>query len=371
MNFEFFIPVKFIFGRDKILEINKYIEKGNVLIITEKIFNDLGFINKIKSLIKEKVFIFDNVKPNPPIEIINDAVNFFKDENIKTVIGLGGGSSLDSAKAIACLLSNDNEYDFSNYLNDSIAFEKRSVKLIAIPTTSGTGSEATNVGVYTDTKLSIKKPYVNDFFYPDISLLDPQFTDSMPKRVTAITGLDALTHAIEAYWAIGTQNISESLSIKSIELIYKNLNKSIHEKNNKEAKDNMMLSSMIAGMSFSQTRTTASHAISFPLTNIYGIDHGLACALTLPELIIYTYENIQEKMDYLLYILKLDNINEFCLWIKDTMKKADLSLSLREYGIKKKDIDNIADISLKAKIIDLTPKKINKSNLIDLLNKIY
>ncbi|MBM7560005.1 MULTISPECIES: iron-containing alcohol dehydrogenase [Marinitoga] len=353
MNYQFYMPTKVIIGKNKLEELKNMNLENNIMIVCEKFAYNLGYIDRLKEIL-DNVFVFDEVEPNPPTYVINNGVKFALENNIKTIIALGGGSSIDTAKAISCL-----EEDIENPKE-----LKRKTKLIAIPTTSGTGSEVTNVGVYTFSN-NLKKPLVTDSFWPDISIVDPTLTYSMPKNVTGSTGLDAFTHAIESYWALSTQNISKSIALKTMKLIFENLEKSID--GDKKARDVMSEASMMAGIAFSQTRTTAAHAISFPLTNIYKIPHGLACALSLYKLIEYV--NNENPLEEIINYLELNSINELSSWIKKMIEKSGYSFKLRDYGVN--NLEEIADISLKANIIELTPIKIDKEKLMNLLKDIY
>src|SRR6056297_606784 len=175
---------------------------------------------------QQEVYDFCEVEPNPSCATVNRGTRFAKKIGAKTVIGFGGGSAIDTAKAISCLLeSNDS---LQEYLFNGKQIEKRVAKLIAIPSTSGTGSEVTNVGVYTDKDKAQKKPLVSEYYWPDIAVLDPLMTVSMPSRVTATTSLDAFTHAIEAYWADSSQPMSKLLSMESMKLIIENIEKAVH-----------------------------------------------------------------------------------------------------------------------------------------------
>jgi alcohol dehydrogenase len=362
------MPTKVIFGEDKFFELKSFIENKKFLVISENFLEKIGITKYFSENFENNYYLFDDVKPNPPSDMVDKAADFARMNNIEIIIGLGGGSALDTAKAVACML--DKENSIVDYLNGDVSFSERKVKLIAIPTTSGTGSEVTNVGVYTDITISEKKPLVSQYFWPDIAIVDPKLTYSMPPRVTAVTGLDALTHAIESYWALGTQTISETLALETIKLIFEYLPKAFDNPNDQTAREKMSLASLMAGMAFSQTRTTAAHAISYPLTNIYNIEHGLACALTLPSLIKYTYEPIKEKMDKLVKYLEMNNIEDLSNKIETMMKNFNLSIKLKDYGIKEEEIEKIADISMKAAIINLLPKKIEKENLLKLLKSI-
>lgn len=360
--FQIFNPVKVIYGVGKINVLESMAYK-KPLFICDPVVEKLGVIEKIEKAFS-KFFVFNEVEPNPSCELINKIVGLYKHESIDCVIGIGGGSSLDTAKAVSSLLKSGG--DITDYLLGSDKFSSRT-NLVLIPTTAGTGSEVTNVGVYT--YQGLKKPMTSDTFWADVSIVDPELTYSMPVRVTASTGLDALTHALESYWAKSSQPYTEGLALASLKMILENLKNSINS--DKTAKNNMALAATIAGIAFSQTRTTAAHAISFPLTSFYGIEHGVAVALTLPKLIHWTYPYIKSKMDALLRYLQLNSIETFSETIEKLMIIAGISTRLRDYGVRQEDIEKIAKVSMEANIIKLTPGDITYEDVVMILEEIY
>ena len=371
MDFRFFVPVEIFFGKDKVSELNKLITDMPVLIVSDPTLKKIGLVDQIKNVFEsqKEVFEFCEVEPNPSCSTVHKGSEYAKNIGVKTVIGFGGGSAIDAAKAISCLL--DSNSLLQDYLFNGKQIEKRNTKLIAIPTTSGTGSEVTNVGVYTDKDKGQKKPLVSEFFWPDIAILDPLLTISMPARVTASTSLDAFTHAIEAYWADSSQPMSKLLSMESMKLIIENLETAVNNPKDYMAREKLLFASLLAGISFAQTRTTILHALSFPLTNDYGLEHGFACALALPQLIISNYDFFKEPMDSLVKYLGIDSVEILAQRMKEIMKNVNAPTTLREIGVKQNDLEQIAETTLQAPISRLNPKKFNKDELINLFNKIF
>src|SRR6056297_1100665 len=371
MDFRFFVPVEIFFGKDKISELSELITSSPVLIVSDPTLKKIGLVDQIKEATggQTEIFEFCEVEPNPSCATVNKGTEYAKKIGAKTVIGIGGGSAIDSAKAISCLLDSDSR--LQDYLFNGRQIEKRNTKLIAIPTTSGTGSEVTNVGVYTDKDKAQKKPLVSEFFWPDIAILDPMMTISMPSRVTASTSLDAFTHAIEAYWADSSQPMSKLLSMESMKLIIENLEAAVNDPKDYLARENLLFASLLAGISFAQTRTTLLHALSFPLTNNYGLEHGFACALALPELILANYDFLKVPMEALIQYLGFHSIQEFSQRIITIMEQVNAPTTLSELGIKQNELPQIAEITLNAPISKLNPKKYTKDELIKMFNKIY
>lgn len=347
MNFSYFMPVKIIYGKGEFKKLKEYIDE-NTMVICDPFLKDKIDFGKV---------VFSEIIPNPPTQQVKKAVSIAKKENITTIVAIGGGSTIDTAKAVSC---------FAENIENKVPKEKKT-KLIVCPTTSGTGSEVTNVGVYTFSS-GLKMPVVTDAFWPDLSIVDPELTYSMPKSVTISTGLDAFTHAIESYWATSTQDISQALSLKAAKIIKENLLKSANL--DYSARDEMSKASLIAGIAFSQTRTTAAHAISFPLTNRYGIPHGIACALTLSHLIEFVYENNKSILEEFLDFLKTD-VKDLKEWIDNAITEGGFSLKLRDYGVKETELPKIVEDSFKANIIKLTPANFTEDNLMQILKKIF
>jgi len=373
MNFDISLPVKkIIFGPGRLKELKEIPEndeKNNVLIVSDPVLKKLGFVSKLEKYINGEILEFCEVEPNPSCETIDRAAEIARKNDVKIVIGFGGGSSIDAAKAIACLTTN--EGTMLEYLEKEKTFGKREVTLIAMPTTSGTGSEVTSVGVYTDKVNKNKKALMTSEYWVDYAIVDPQLTVSLPKRATAATSLDAFIHAIESYWSKNSQPFSEALSMKAMKLILSNIEKAYFEPNDLNAREELSLASMLAGMAFSQSRTTVLHAMSFPLTNIYGIEHGFACSLALPEVLRENYPYNKERFENLLKYLDFSNIEEFALKLEEIYRNIDAPLKLSEIGVKEEEIKNIAEITLDFSFYKFNPKEYDLNELIELLKKVY
>ncbi|HRW33652.1 MAG TPA: iron-containing alcohol dehydrogenase [Thermotogota bacterium] len=371
MDYRFYLPVEIFFGKNKILHLNTLHIESPILIVSDPVLKKVGLVDQIKQVLKPKdsIFNFCEVEPNPSCSTVNNGVRYAKERKIKTVIGLGGGSAIDTAKAISCLIDTDGT--LQEFLFNGKILKGRTTQLIAIPTTSGTGSEVTNVGVYTDHERGQKKPLVTEYFWPDHAILDPMMTLSMPPRVTASTSLDAFTHAIEAYWADSSQPMSKLFSMEAMKLIMLNIEKTYVSPKDYEGREQLLYASLLAGISFAQTRTTILHALSFPLTNEYGLEHGFACALALPKIIKDNYDSDKPNMDILIRHLNYETVQQFSNKIAEIMKNVNAPTTLSQIGVKREDLERIAQITLSAPISQLNPKKYQQNELVNLLNQIY
>lgn len=297
-EFNFNLPTSIEFGNGTVKNVGKRVKElggKKVLIITDKGLAQTGILDKITdSLVQENLnyLVYDEITPNPKDVDCVEAYEKFKDAEIDLLIGLGGGSSMDTAKAIGVLFTHDGE------LKDYYGFDKLERKitpLICIPTTSGTGSEVTTGSVITDTITKQKEAILDLQLAAKLAIVDPELTLTLPKSITAATGMDALTHAIEAYTATIAEPISDALSLYAIELIAKYLPIAVEDGTDIEARQNMLVGSMIAGMAFDNADLGAVHAMAEPLGGLYDTPHGVANSIFLPHVFEYNIPANPEK----------------------------------------------------------------------------
>ena len=284
MEWEFNLPVKLVFGNGKRHNLNDYIDeiggKCGVL-VCGKSFTKNGiaeeFVENSNGRIKA---VFSDIRSNPTTDNVDNCVKLIREIGADFAVALGGGSPMDCCKA-ACGIAKGNDVIRSYHSEGKPVSADEAIPMIAFSTTSGTASEVTNISVLTDVEKNLKNPMNDPAMYPKIAVIDPELTLSVPKQVTASTGLDVLSHAIESYWSVLNQPVCTACSVYSARLVFEWLEKAYNEPDNLEAREKMAEASIVAGVAFSHPRTTGSHACSFPLTNIYGVPHGEACAFTL------------------------------------------------------------------------------------------
>ena len=258
-------------------------EYKNPLIITDSMMVELGYISKIEENLKNNNIISDIFKdtiPEPTVKSIQEGVNKVKNGNFDSLIALGGGSPIDSAKAISILGKfggEMKEYKFPR-LVDEIG-----IPIIAIPTTAGTGTEVTKFTIIADEKTDEKMLCVGKGFMPSVALIDYELTLSLPQRSTADTGIDALTHAMEAYVSKKANAFSDAQALQAMSLIAPNLRTVFHNGNDKEAREKMMLGATLAGVAFSNASVALVHGMSRPIGAFYHVPHGLSNAMLLPS----------------------------------------------------------------------------------------
>lgn len=298
MIWEFDLPVRIVFGSGKRKELEKYIDMiggKNGVLVCSKSFAKNGtaqsFIEHSGGRIKA---VFSDIRPNPTTKNVDDCAALLREIKADFAVALGGGSPMDCCKA-ACAIAKGNDVIASYHTGGKPVTAAEAIPMIAFPTTSGTASEVTNIAVLTDTDKNLKAPMNDPAMYPKIAVIDPELTLSVPPRVTASTGLDVLSHAIESYWSTLNQPICSACSVYSAKLVFKYLERAYNDPNDLEAREKMAAASITAGVAFSHPRTTGSHACSFPLTNLYGVPHGEACAFTLDYFIKFNAENADES----------------------------------------------------------------------------
>lgn len=283
MNWDYLQPVTIKFGSGRISEISKLVAANgwkNGLLVTTHFFSKSEPVKQILEQGKGAIVgVFSECGPNPTVADVDNCAAQIRRQNIGYLIAIGGGSVMDCAKAAATVALTDDPIE--HYHGTGVPLPQKHLPLIAVPTTSGTGSEVTCVSVLTNPAKQLKAPLVSDGFYPDYALVDPQLTLSMPPQLTACTGIDVLSHAVEGFWSKGHQPICDALAIHAAKLVFENLPRAFESPSDLAAREKMSEASLIAGLAFSLPKTTASHACSFPLTNRYHIPHGEACGLTL------------------------------------------------------------------------------------------
>ena len=249
--------------------------------------------------------IYSNIKPNPTIENVQNGVNAYKKSNADYIIAIGGGSSIDTAKAIGIIINNP-EFEDVRSLEGVAPTKNKCVPIIAVPTTAGTAAEVTINYVITDAEKNRKFVCVDTNDIPVVAIVDPDMMESMPKGLTAATGMDALTHAIEGLITRGAWEMSDMFHIKAIELISKHLRGAVE--NTKEGREGMALGQYIAGMGFSNVGLGIVHSMAHPLGALYDTPHGVANAIILPTVMEYNAEVTGDKYKYIAKAMGVENV---------------------------------------------------------------
>lgn len=380
-SFIFQTSKKIIYGEGTTVLVGKEAKKfGRIaMIVTGKSSSKKsGALDKVIASLKEnslEVMVFDQVESDPSVKTIRLGVKTAKANNIDVIIALGGGSPLDAAKAINMMITN--EGDIVDYEKKSP--QKSGLPLIAIPTTAGTGSEVSKYVVITDTDRQIKMLIGGETLIPDIAILDPILTVMMPPSVTAATGMDAITHAIEGFISKVSQPITEMYAITAIKLINENLIKAVLDGGDLKARKNMMIGQMYAGLAFSNASVALVHAMSRPLGAYFKVPHGLANAILLPSVMEFNRAACPEKFKLIAEALgeNTENISlrdASLLAVKAINKlfeETGLPRTLKEIGVEKEGIEKLAEDAIKSGSTNFNPRKPELKELIEIYNKIY
>ena len=247
--------------------------------------------------------LYSDIKPNPTIENIQHGVEAFKESGADMMITIGGGSSMDTGKGIGIIINNPEFADVRS-LEGVAPTQKRTVFTIAVPTTGGTGAESTINYVVTDVERKRKFVCVDPNDIPDIAVVDPDMMSSMPKGLTASTGMDALTHAIEGYTTAAAWELSDVLNLESIKLIGKNLRKAVQ--NDPDGREGMALAQYVTAMAYSNVGLGIAHSMAHTLGAVYDTPHGVACAMMLPIVMEFNAEYTGEKFKAIAEALGVD-----------------------------------------------------------------
>lgn len=375
MQWEFNLPVKLVFGSGKRNDLAKYIDEiGGTrgVLVCGNSFCKNGVADEFLRLGGGKIVeIFSDIRPNPTTDNVNDCVRLMREVDADFAVALGGGSPMDCCKAACAIVKGDDKIEPYHSLGKPIS-AKEAIPMIAVTTTSGTASEVTNISVLTDINQNLKQPMNDPAMYPKIAVIDPELTLTVPPQVTASTGLDVLSHAIESYWSTLNQPICSACSIYAARLVFEWLEKAYTEPENLTAREKMAEASIVAGVAFSHPRTTGSHACSFPLTNIYGIPHGEACAFTLDYFVKFNAKHADSdgRLDALAKDCGFDSAYEMADEISAMKKRMGMRSRLSEIGCTSDE--QIAELTKKSMsmLMKRNPIELSESDIGEMYNKL-
>lgn len=293
---EFIVPGQIISGSGA-LDMAEGVLKGlgkKALIVTDKVMIQLGNCAKVEAALKNQgveYAIYSEIVGEPTDTMIENGLTLYKEEGCDFLVALGGGSPIDSMKAIGSLVVNGG--CISDYMGKVIDVEVP--PMVAIPTTAGTGSEATQFTIITDTKKNIKMLLKGKVLMPSLAIIDPQFTMTAPPKITAATGLDALCHAVEAYTSRKSQTLSDTFAVSAVKRIFKYLPAAFKDGSNEEARVQMSVAALEAGIAFNNASVTIIHGMSRPIGALFHVAHGLSNAMLLKECLTFALEGAYDR----------------------------------------------------------------------------
>lgn len=342
------------FGAGSISEIVTEAKKRafkKALVVTDPDLIKFNVAKNVTDLLEEAGLaydIFSQVKANPTVKVVKAGIEAFKAAGADYLIAIGGGSSMDTAKAIGIIINNP-EYADVTSLEGAIDTKNPSVPIIAVPTTAGTAAEVTINYVITDEEKKRKFVCVDPHDIPVVAIIDAKMMSSMPKGLTASTGMDALTHAIEGYTTLGAWELTDMMHLKAIEIISRSLRKAVE--NDPQGREDMALGQYIAGMGFSNVGLGVVHGMAHPLGAFYDTPHGIANAVLLPYVMEYNAEYTGEKFKYIAEAMGVDttgmNQAEYRAAavnaVKQLSKDVGIPEKLHEIGVKEEDLQALSE----------------------------
>ncbi|KGT47036.1 MULTISPECIES: iron-containing alcohol dehydrogenase [unclassified Acinetobacter] len=346
------------------------------LIVTDQGVVKSGTIQQVLNLLDVEYSIYDSVKPEPELEQVQDCINFYHANQSDAVLAVGGGSALDIAKCVAALAGQNGD------IRDFVGTDKissRDIPLIVIPTTSGTGSEVTNIAILSDTKNQMKQGIVSDFLLPDVAIVSPVMSVSCPASVTAASGVDALVHAIEAYISVNHSDITDALALQAIELIVEYLPQAYALPSNLIAREKMATASLMAGLAFGNAGVGAVHALAYPLGGKYKMAHGVSNALMLPYVLKWNVLGCAERLSKIAKLLKLSNSNlamenaeKLVEFLHKFCQQLNIPAGLRYFGIQEDDIPALAAEAIKVeRLLKNNPRQLTVNDIEAIYREAY
>lgn len=374
----FLLKTKIMYGINSLNKVGEYIKelKGSkILIVTDPGIIQAGLLSRLTKLLDEADIpysVYDDVVPNPIISSIEKGAEIARNYGNDLFIAFGGGSSIDTAKGIKILLANGGRIkDYAGAHKVANA----TLPLIAIPTTCGTGSEVTWSTVVSDPDNEYKFAVLTTHNMPEIAIIDPSLMTSLPAKMVAATGMDAFTHALEAYVSVKADPISEAISLYAMELIAKNLRQAVHSQDNKENIAKMAIASTMGGIALNMPMLGLVHALSTPLGGIYNVPHGIGNALLLPYVMKYNLVSCPEKFAKVAQIMgeKIDGLTT--LEAAEKAFRAVVKLStdvgipttIKDLGLDLSRLDKLAEDAMKSYNCQMNPRK----NTIEDVKQLY
>jgi len=382
-DYSFNLPTKIEFGNGKINKLGYFVKElqgEKVLLITDKGLRNAGVLDNIFDVLEQEnieYHVYDGVKPNPRDVDCMEAYEMAKGIDVDLLIGVGGGSSMDTAKAVGTLLSH------GGTISDWYGLDKLKhpiTPLICIPTTAGTGSEITFFAVITDTVTKLKMNILDINLAPKIAILDPELTVSLPPLITASTGMDALTHAVEAYTCNLAEPITDALALYAIELIVENLEEAVNSSENIEAREKMLVGSLIAGIAFGNADVGGVHCMAEALGGLYDTPHGIANSMLLPYVFEYNIPSNVSKHAKVALLLGADEqkhssdesiAKEGVRILAELAEKVGIPKMKDIENVNMNDFDYLAEAATQNVSASSNPREASKDDYLNLFYKAF
>ncbi len=388
--FEFYNPVKINAGENALEGIPSELGRlgaSKPFIITDEGIVKFGLLNRVLSGFNDSDItigaVYDRVPPDSSLEVVNEAANIYKEQQCDCIIAVGGGSVIDTAKGMNIVIS-EGTTDLLQFAGHD-RLKSIQQPLIVIPTTSGTGSEVTLVAVVADKKNNKKMLFTSPKLLPASTVIDPRMTMSLPPILTAATGMDALTHAIEAYTCLQKNPISDAYAFSAIKMVSENLINIVENGNNKQGRFELAVASTSAGIAFSNSMVGAVHAIGHTVGAIAHVHHGMAMAILLPHIMKYNMSKTESL--YAELLLPLAGAEEYSSTPKNKRAEASIKfieninnqlhklcgmpINLKSAGVNEMQLSDISEKSLNDGAMLLNPEEMNAKEVLSVLNAAF
>lgn len=383
MAYEFTLPGKTIIGENALID-SMNIIKGfgeKALVVCGKVMTKNGTVGVLTDLLKTNGVdfqVFNNITGEPTDKMIEEGVKAYKDSGCDFCIAIGGGSPLDSAKAIGAMTVLDGK--ISDYMGKEIKGDFP--PLVLIPTTAGTGSETTKFTIITDTEKDIKMLLKGEALLPDLAIIDYKFSLTAPKSITAATGMDALTHAVESYTSKKGNTLTDMYALSAIKRIFTYLPIAYKDGSNEKAREELAIAAFEAGVCINNASVTLVHGMSRPIGALFHVPHGISNAMLIKECLSYALDGCYEKFSEIAKAINVahdfmtceEASNEFIKALENLCAICEIP-TLKEYGISKTDFDNVIDKMAQDAMDSGSPgntiKKVTKEDLMEIYKKLW
>jgi alcohol dehydrogenase class IV len=383
---EFYLPTRVIFGRESLNRLGIEIKSlgEHVLLVTGKrAIREIGILDRVNRILnKEKIacVVYDQVSPEPDTEVVDRGVTFARQNRCKVVVGIGGGSAIDVAKAIAGLGLEENFASVAEYLEGEGTKRLSSYGLpfIAIPTTAGTGAEVARNAVIINRTTRSKRSFRSNYLFARTAIIDPTLTINLPQEITASSGVDTLTHLIEGYVSRKANLLTDVLAIRGISLVGEALVSAYNNGSDLEAREKMCLASFMGGVVLTNSGLGIAHGVSPFLGALQGIPHGVANGILLPRAIEFNLSSSIQKFKSIASALgeKIEGLTEekaaykALSAVEGIVKELAIPRNLGEFGVKSEDLPELAKKSLTSNSTRGNPRQVSYEDLLALLKKI-
>lgn len=364
--FDYQLPTHIVFGDGRVAELPDHLRRHGVtraLIVTDPGLRSTGIIERIEQSLEAAGLasgVYDEVSSDPKTSIVEQVVALAKSEEYDGLVGVGGGSSLDVAKAAAALVTNPGAP--ADYVGrDKIV--NQPIPMTAIPTTAGTGSEVTIWSVLTDDATGAKVSIGSVMMMPNVALLDPELTVGLPPGITAATGMDALSHAVESYGSVWNHAIAEPLALQAIELVGKYLARAVENGADLEARRGMLLASLVSELAANSTRLGLCHALALPVGARHHVPHGIANAILLD--IVCSFNAVADPDRYATIAQRLDWGSDAAAGIAALRNQIGITERLSHWGVD--NLGELADMAMNSDNVQANPREANRDQLVDIL----